>query len=67
MRAEKKTLVKEDGRYLVFYHFEGTADNDQTEAFQCLNEQAVQIGSETTGGGAAPAAVRAARGGSANV
>ena len=34
MRVEKKQITKEDGRYLVYYHFPDTASDDQTRAFQ---------------------------------
>jgi hypothetical protein len=34
MRLEKKQIVKEDGRYLVYYHFPDTATPEQTLAFQ---------------------------------
>ena len=34
MRYEKKQITKEDGRYLVFYHFPETATPDQTATFE---------------------------------
>ena len=34
MQYEKKQIQKEDGRYLVYYHFPDTATDEQTVAFQ---------------------------------
>ena len=34
MKMEKKQIVKEDGRYLVYYHFPDTASEEQTHAFE---------------------------------
>ena len=31
---ERLEITKEDGRYLVYYHFPDSADSEQTEAFQ---------------------------------
>ena len=33
MRMEKKRILKEDGRYLVYYHFPDTASPEETAAF----------------------------------
>lgn len=33
MRLEKKRILKEDGRYLLFYHSAGSATADQSEVF----------------------------------
>lgn len=33
MRLEKKRILKEDGRYLLFYHSAATATEQQTQAF----------------------------------
>ena len=34
MYYDKKEITKEDGRYLIFYHFRDTASADQTAAFK---------------------------------
>ncbi len=34
MDYEKKQIAKEDGRYLIYYHFPETATPDQTAAFE---------------------------------
>lgn len=36
MRLEKKLVVKEDGRYLLYYHFPETATAEQSEVFAAL-------------------------------
>jgi hypothetical protein len=33
MQMEKKRIHKEDGRYLVYYHFPDTAGPEETQAF----------------------------------
>lgn len=34
MRIEKKQTIKEDGRYLVYYHFPDSASEEQTTAYE---------------------------------
>lgn len=36
MRMEKKRILKEDGRYLVYYHFVESATEEQTVAFDAV-------------------------------
>lgn len=38
MIVKKKQIKKEDGRYLVFYHFPRSADTEQTHTFEALTE-----------------------------
>ena len=38
MRIEKKQIQKEDGRYLVFYHFPESANDEQTSTFAALSQ-----------------------------
>ena len=38
MRIEKKKILKEDGRTLIFYHFADTASETQQKAFQSVQE-----------------------------
>ena len=33
MRMEKKQILKDDGRYLVYYHFPDSASPDETQVF----------------------------------
>ena len=33
MQIEKKQILKEDGRYLVFYHFPASASEEQTTSY----------------------------------
>ena len=40
MQFEKTEIVKEDGRYLIFYHFPATANHEQNEAFQAAKDLA---------------------------
>ena len=37
MNIEKKTIQKEDGRTLHYYHFPQTATESQTEAFRAVD------------------------------
>ena len=39
MQIEKKQILKEDGRYLVFYHFAETATPEQTAVFAAVPAQ----------------------------
>ncbi|HZT41059.1 MAG TPA: hypothetical protein VFA07_02660 [Chthonomonadaceae bacterium] len=36
MRMEKKKVLKEDGRYLIYYHFPETATPEQTGTFNAI-------------------------------
>lgn len=36
MQYEKKQITKEDGRYLVYYHFANTASKEQSAAFEAV-------------------------------
>ena len=38
MNYEKKRITKEDGRYLIFYHFPATANPDQAVAFETAQQ-----------------------------
>lgn len=40
MRVEKKEIAKEDGRYLIYYHFPESATEEQTAVFAAVNEAA---------------------------
>ncbi|WP_156412939.1 hypothetical protein [Chthonomonas calidirosea] len=35
---QKKVTLKEDGRYLIYYHFPDTATPEETAAFEALEE-----------------------------
>ncbi len=37
MRIDKKIVTKDDGRYLLYYHFPRSASATQTKAFESLN------------------------------
>ena len=50
MQFEKTEIAKEDGRYLIFYHFPATANHEQNEAFQ-----AAEALGDTSKAAAAPA------------
>ena len=43
MELEKKQITKEDGRYLVFYHFADTATPEQAEVFRSVQPASVEI------------------------
>ncbi|HLI50094.1 MAG TPA: hypothetical protein VKV18_15595 [Chthonomonas sp.] len=47
MRMQKKITLKEDGRYLIYYHFPDTATPEETEAFEALKETEESIEPET--------------------
>lgn len=38
MRMEKRRILKEDGRYLIYYHFPESANAEQTAAFEAADE-----------------------------
>jgi hypothetical protein len=38
MRYEKKQITKEDGRYLVYYHFSESATEEQAAVFRSVEE-----------------------------
>ena len=40
MHYEKKEIAKEDGRYLIFYHFRETASVEQIAAFESVDSLA---------------------------
>lgn len=62
MQMEKKRVLKQDGRYLVFYHFPATATPEQTALF----EQIQPVEDRSAEQDALPAG-RAGAGGSARV
>lgn len=39
MRMEKKITTKEDGRFLVYYHFPDTATEEETNVFEGIEEE----------------------------
>ena len=43
VRLEKKRILKEDGRYLLFYHSAATASAEQTEVFTEVSAEAVAL------------------------
>lgn len=45
MRMEKKRILKEDGRYLIYYHFPDTATPEQTGTFDAIDASG-QTGAE---------------------
>lgn len=48
MKLEKKRILKEDGRYLLFYHSEATATPQQTQAFAEVTAEAEPITAPAT-------------------
>lgn len=44
MRLEKKRVLKEDGRYLVYYHSAESASEEQRKAFEEIAAEAVTVG-----------------------
>jgi len=44
MRMEKKRVLKEDGRYLIYYHFPETATPEQTGTFQAIAASGIAEG-----------------------
>jgi len=53
LRLEKKRILKEDGRYLLFYHSAASASKEQSEVFATVAAEAepVTAGAKT---GSAP-------------
>ena len=56
MRLEKKRILKEDGRYLLFYHSAASATADQSAAFAEVAADAEAVTASTAGAkqGSAP-------------
>ena len=44
MRMEKKRILKEDGRYLIYYHFPDTATPEQTGTFAAIAASVISEG-----------------------
>ncbi len=44
MRMEKKQLRKEDGRYLVYYHFPDSASTEETQVYADIDPSAADAG-----------------------
>ena len=61
MHYDKKEITKEDGRYLIFYHFRDTASADQTAAFKSAESFDAEAVSTPDDSGALPAKVPNAR------
>lgn len=38
MRMERKQILKDDGRYLVYYHFPDSASPNETDVFNSITE-----------------------------
>ncbi len=47
MRLEKKLILKEDGRYLVFYHSAESASEEQSKAFAEVAAEATPMSAPT--------------------
>jgi hypothetical protein len=63
MRYEKKQVTKEDGRYLVYYHFPETATPEQTAAFESAEAVSASAAQHATAAAApAPGAEPAKKG-----
>ena len=45
MIYEKKKIIKEDGRILIFYHFPRSANHEQFAAFEKVAEPAEKVDS----------------------
>ena len=56
MRLEKKRILKEDGRYLLFYHSAASASKEQSEVFAEVAAEAEPVTATTAGAqtGSAP-------------
>jgi hypothetical protein len=52
LRLEKKRILKEDGRYLLFYHNAASASVEQREAFAEVAADATVVTATTVGAGA---------------
>ena len=57
MRLEKKRVLKEDGRYLLYYHFPDTATPEQTGTFEAI-EASGQTGAEDGSQTSSPSVAR---------
>lgn len=44
MRMEKKRVLKEDGRYLIYYHFPETATPEQTGTYDQIAPSVTAVG-----------------------
>jgi hypothetical protein len=44
MRMEKKTVLKEDGRYLVYYHFPESATPEETATYAAIEPERIGVG-----------------------
>ncbi len=42
MRMEKKRILKEDGRYLVYYHFPDSASPDEAQVYAAIDPTAAE-------------------------
>jgi hypothetical protein len=49
LRLEKKRILKEDGRYLLFYHSAATASAEQQQAFAEVTAEAEKVTAPTSG------------------
>jgi hypothetical protein len=38
MHMQKKVTLKEDGRFLIYYHFPDTATEEETQVFEGIQE-----------------------------
>jgi hypothetical protein len=59
LRYQKKTVVKEDGRTLIYYHFAQTATADQSEAFAGVATAAKECTSDSNGSSPTPTSASA--------
>ena len=48
LRLEKKRILKEDGRYLLFYHSTVSASAEQSEVFAAVKAEAAPVTATTT-------------------
>lgn len=51
---EKLEISKEDGRYLIYYHFPASADAEQTETFLNVKSAAVAVADTPAAAASAP-------------
>ncbi len=54
MQIEKKTIIKEDGRYLVAYHFPDSATPEESAVFAAIDDAQTKKATETPQANAAP-------------
>lgn len=47
MRMQKKIILKEDGRYLIYYHFPDTASEEETTTFEAIEPTSELVEPET--------------------